>query len=132
MVELLILLNAVGLLLDLLLLDHFENTKQIVPIVSLIGVIVLGLLPILKLTDRLNKLYNPWMILTIVGGTVGVIFHAYGNYEFAIELYPTGSKYQLFLKTIKGATPLLAPGAMVGLGLLGLLKHHILKLNQQT
>lgn len=129
--ELLVLLNAVGLLLELLLIDHFENSKQMVPIISLSGVIVFGLVTTLKISERLDKLYKPWMILTITAGILGLIFHAYGNYEFAIEMYPRGSNYQLFLKTVRGATPLLAPGAMIGLGLLGLLKNHIQKLNKQ-
>ncbi|MFB3131882.1 MAG: hypothetical protein ACE10K_05095, partial [Rhodothermales bacterium] len=39
--------------------------------------------------------------------------------EFELEMYPTLKGLELFWESIKGATPALAPGTMIQLGLLG-------------
>ena len=60
------------------------------------------------------------MGLCIVAGVVGVWFHYSGNTEFELEMYPTMAGWELFKESMMGATPALAPGAMVQLGLIGL------------
>jgi phosphoglycerol transferase MdoB-like AlkP superfamily enzyme len=124
----LLLLNAGGLLLELALIDHYENTKQIIPILSLFGVFILSVISFTKFQQSFSQIFRVWMVLTGLVGLLGFVFHAYGNYEFAIEIYPNSSTGQLIEKTIKGATPLLAPGAMIGLGLLGIIRLYITKL----
>jgi len=49
-----------------------------------------------------------------------VALHYKGNVEFEEELHPTEQGMLFFRKTIAGATPVLAPGSMVLLGLVGL------------
>ncbi|MBM2806157.1 MAG: hypothetical protein HW419_4050, partial [Deltaproteobacteria bacterium] len=63
-----------------------------------------------------------WLMLAfVVSGLVGVYFHFQGSAEFKLESNPTLSGMALFWEAIRGkAPPLLAPGAMVQLGLLGL------------
>ena len=116
--------------MELALIDHYENTKQIIPIVSLFGVFVLTAASFTKLQKSFVQIFRLWMLITGLVGMLGFAFHAYGNYEFAIEIYPNSSTWQLIEKTIKGATPLLAPGAMIGLGLLGIIRQYITKLHE--
>ena len=60
------------------------------------------------------------MILFVVSGFVGLLLHYQGNAEFELEMYPTLKGLDLFWEAVKGATPTLAPGTMIQLGLLGL------------
>ena len=60
------------------------------------------------------------MLLFIGTGILGVWQHYSGNVEFEKEIYPSLGGIDLFWESMTGATPVLAPGTMVGLGLLGL------------
>ena len=46
--------------------------------------------------------------------------HYRGNAEFELEMMPALGGLDLFWKSMQGATPALAPGAMVQIGLVGL------------
>ena len=59
------------------------------------------------------------MILFVLSGLVGLILHYQGNAEFELEMYPSLNGLELFWEAIRGATPTLAPGTMIQLGLLG-------------
>ena len=56
----------------------------------------------------------------VVSGAVGVWLHYRGNVEFELEMYPSMQGIELVQKTLTGATPVLAPGSMTLLGLIGL------------
>ena len=60
------------------------------------------------------------MTLFVASGTIGVFLHYRGNVEFELEMVPALGGLLLFQEAMTGATPVLAPGAMVQLGLLGL------------
>jgi hypothetical protein len=60
------------------------------------------------------------MALFVVVGCVGVYLHYSGNVEFELEMYPTMSGTKLMWESLKGATPVGAPGFMTHIGLLGL------------
>jgi hypothetical protein len=51
---------------------------------------------------------------------VGTFLHYRGNVEFELELTPGIRGLALFREAITGATPALAPGAMIVVGLVGL------------
>ena len=55
-----------------------------------------------------------------MSGVVGLWLHYQGNTEFELEMYPSLEGLALFWEAIRGATPTLAPGTMLELGLLGL------------
>ena len=59
------------------------------------------------------------MILFVLSGLAGFILHYQGNAEFELEMYPSLKGMKLFWEAIQGATPTLAPGTMIQLGLLG-------------
>lgn len=118
----LILIGILGLILDLLLLKHFESGFQIVPL-ALLG-LTLGATFWLALGSGASRVhcFRVLMGLTVAVGLTGILLHYRGSMEFQTETNPDLSGWKLFLKVVQSkAPPALAPGAMVQLGLLGLL-----------
>jgi hypothetical protein len=60
------------------------------------------------------------MVLSLASGFVGLLLHYRGNVEFELEMYPDLAGWKLFKDSMMGATPSLAPGAMMQIGLIGL------------
>ena len=129
--RLLLLILALGMLGtagDLLLIAHYEDGWQLPPLV-LIGI---ALVIVCWLGVRsANAASPPWiavlalrvtMTMFVAAGGAGVLLHYNGNREFQTEMDPSLSGWPLFVKVVTAkAPPALAPGAMVQLGLLGLL-----------
>ena len=105
---------------ELLLIEHTEEFWQLVPL-FLMG-LCLPVLVWLKIDHRPAgiRIFQGTMILFVVSGLIGLWQHYNGNVEFELEMYPSLQGWRLFWKALKGATPVLAPGAMSVLGLLGL------------
>lgn len=117
----LVLVTAGGLLVELLLLEHFDDPWQWVPLVIL-AVVLLVVPPLFRRPGRgALRLFQGLMLLCLVAGGIGVILHLKGNYEWEMEQSPELRGLALFWEAIRGATPALAPGAMAQLGLVGLL-----------
>jgi len=115
-----LLVSLIGTLAELLLLEHFEDAWQWAPIALLAAALVtLGWHALERQATSLNVL-RVLMVLCLVSGVVGVILHFKGNVEFELEMYPGLSGWKLFKDVMMGATPALAPGAMVQIGLVGL------------
>ena len=116
-----LLVGMVGILIELLLLEHFEDTLQILPL----GLLGLGLVSVVwhaRSPHRTStRAVRTIMVLFLVSGALGVFLHYRGNVEFERERRPQAGGWALFREAMMGATPALAPGAMIQLGLLGLL-----------
>ena len=114
-------LGTVGLGTELLLLGHFEEWRQQVPLALLgLGLVLLAI----RLFYRnaiILRLFRLTMLAFVLGGMVGLWFHLSSNMEFELEMYPTMSGLELLSKALGGAMPALAPGALVQLGLIGFL-----------
>jgi hypothetical protein len=121
-VTLLILVVAMaGILAELLLIEHFEDPWQIAPLALLtIGFVALGWHARAPGTWSVRTLRTV-MALFVLAGLLGIFLHYQGNVEFELEQNPGASRWALFREAVQGATPALAPGVMVQLGLLGLL-----------
>jgi len=105
---------------ELLLLEHVEGWRQIAPI-ALIGVALVVLAWHAADRGRLPiRAMQGLMLLFALSGVMGVVFHYRGNAEFEREMYPSMAGFELFRESIMGATPALAPGAMIELALIGL------------
>jgi uncharacterized membrane-anchored protein YitT (DUF2179 family) len=116
----LFLLGVLGAGTELVLLEHTENPWQWTPLVLMaISLLVLGWRALDRKAASL-RVFQGTMILFVVGGLLGLLLHYRGNVEFELEMYPTLKGLDLFWKAITGATPALAPGTMIELGLLGL------------
>jgi hypothetical protein len=61
------------------------------------------------------------MALFVLAGFVGFVAHFHGSAEYQLELNPDMANWELLDKILRAkAPPLLAPGMMLQLGLLGL------------
>ena len=111
--------GAFGTGLELLLIGHFEEITQIVPLVLLAAGLAAAAWHLASARASVAALR--WlMVLFILSGAVGIALHYRGNAEFELEMYPTMAGTELMGKTLTGATPVFAPGTMALLGGLGL------------
>jgi hypothetical protein len=112
--------GAVGVGAELLLLEHFEDVWQFVPLVLVaLALAVLGWSAATRGAASLRA-FQGTMALFLVSGVVGVLLHYRGNVAFELEMAPALRGLALFKEAMMGATPALAPGAMIQLGLVGL------------
>jgi hypothetical protein len=117
----LVFIGIIGLAIELLLLRHAESFTQLIPHVTLaIGLIATGAV-YFRPGSHTIKTFQLAMLLFLLVGLLGIFFHLRGNVEFALERDPSLSGMKLVSKVLRGATPALAPGALVQLGLLGLI-----------
>lgn len=123
------LLGVVGTGAELLLLDHTEDYRQLVPL-GLFGLSLL-ILASLVLYRRAwcIRFFRGLMVAFVASGFVGLYLHINANVEFELEMYPSMEGIELAWESLRGAIPALAPGTMVYLGLLGFgftLRHPLL------
>jgi len=120
MLLVMLLLGLLGTGLELLLLEHTEDVWQLIPVI-LIGWSLVACVWYAAGGGRASaRTFQATMILCIVSGVMGLGLHYRGNVEFELEMHPTLAGLELFRAAISGATPALAPGTMIALGLVGL------------
>jgi hypothetical protein len=120
----LVIFTAAGLVPELLLLKHYDSALQLIPFAVLLVTLASSVLAWRRPAPRTLAAFRVVMWLCLVAGIVGVVLHAKGNWEWALERDDTLRGWPLIWKVLRGATPLLAPGAMAQLGLLGLVYTH--------
>jgi DNA uptake protein ComE-like DNA-binding protein len=119
-VLIILVLGLFGTGTELILLEHYEDPWQVVPLVAIgLALVTLGWHALSRDAASVRALQLV-MLLCVVGGTTGVLLHYRGNAEFELEMYPDLAGMELFSKSITGATPALAPGTLALLGLIGL------------
>jgi hypothetical protein len=105
---------------ELILLRHIDKLAQWIPLVFL-GVAVPVLIWHAAAPSAASvRVLQGLMLAFIALGMIGVGLHYDGNVEFERELHPDERGWTFIRKTVAGATPVLAPGSMVLLGLVGL------------
>lgn len=116
----LLLMGFAGTLAELLLAGHTEDAFQWVPIVLLAAGLVA--LPLAAWRPRVPlRLFQYLMVVFVASGIIGLWQHYGAKQEFALERQPDMSGLALFRESLEGSSPpLLAPGTMVALGLLGI------------
>ena len=120
MILALIIVGMLGLGVELLLLEHFDAWQQWLPLALLaIGVPVAAVAGYRESPGAI-KTFGILMAIYVLTGLLGLYFHLEGNIEFALERDPSLHGIRLIWKALSGATPVLAAGALVQLGLLGL------------
>ena len=124
-------LGIAGTLTELVLLKHTEDLVQWVPMI-LLGAAGAVLIWHGASEGAASLRLIRWLMYGFVAaGMAGIYFHFRGSAEFKLESQPNLAGMSLFWQAISAKTPpFLAPGAMVQLGLLGLLysyKHPLLK-----
>jgi hypothetical protein len=115
-----LLVGVAGTLLELVLLEHYEDAWQVAPLTLLAGSLVVlvwhGARPSTVNVFALQL----FMALIVVSGVLGVWFHYQGGAEFQREIDASQSTWAVFKKVIRAkAPPMLAPGLMTQVGLVG-------------
>ena len=117
---LLFVVSTAGSTCDLILLGHFEDARQWLPLLVLpTGLLVLAWHRIRQgYVD--TRTFQGAMVLFVVVGVAGTWFHFRSNAEFELMLHPSVDGWELVRAALSGRTPALAPAILVQLGLLGL------------
>lgn len=114
-----LLFMLLGTAAELYLLEHFEDTLQLIPLIG-IGSALLVLFGLLyQRTPVLVTVFKILLALTGLSGFYGTFLHLRANYEFELEMRPTAAGWDLFRESMAGALPALAPLSMVVLALIG-------------
>ena len=116
--------GVLGTLAELLLLGHTESWQQWIPVAMLAAGLVALAVAVLRPGHSTLRTFRWLMAAWILSGALGIYFHTAGNLEFELERQRSLSGFQLAWSTMTGATPILGPGAMVLLALMGLIYLH--------
>jgi hypothetical protein len=117
----LVVASLVGTGVELVLLEHVEDTAQRIPLALIaLGLLVCAWHALAQSRTSVRALQSV-MRLSVAAGVLGIGLHYRGNLAFELEMYPTMSGLELLRKVVTGATPVLAPGTMSLIGVIGLL-----------
>jgi uncharacterized membrane protein len=114
-------LGLLGTVTELVLLEHYEQPLQFVPLVLIVAAVGVLWWEFRRHDLASRRAMQIVMALFVLAGFVGFAAHFYGSAEYQLELNPDMSNWELLEKILRAkAPPLLAPGMMLQLGLLGL------------
>ena len=114
-------LGLLGTVTELVLLEHYEQPLQFVPLVLIAAAVAVLIWEFRQHDAASRRAVQIVMALFVLAGFVGFVAHFYGSAEYQLELNPEMSNWELMEKVLRAkAPPLLAPGMMLQLGLLGL------------
>lgn len=108
-----------GTLFELYLLDHYEDTLQLIPMICIGVSMSILLILFFKRSTVVMKLFKFILILTSLSGIYGAYLHLNANYEFELEMKPSANNWDLLLESFSGAFPALAPLSMIVMALIG-------------
>lgn len=114
-----LLFMMMGTVMELYLLDHYEGTLQLIPILCISLSFVLVILLFFLRKKWLVGLFQFVLLLTAGSGLYGAYLHLRANYEFELEMQPTAHGWSLLGESLSGALPALAPFSMIVLALIG-------------
>ena len=112
--------GVIGTTGELILLRHIDKPTQWIPLVFLGAGVPILLWHAMAPSAASVRVLQVLMFAFIALGVAGVGLHYDGNVAFERELHPDERGWTFARKTLAGATPVLAPGSMVLLGLVGL------------
>jgi hypothetical protein len=114
-------LGLAGTITELVLLEHYEQPLQFVPLVLIAAAVATLAFEVRRHDAASRRALLIVMGLFVLAGFVGFVAHFFGSAEFQLELNPEMGRWELIEKVLRAkAPPLLAPGMMLQLGLLGL------------
>ena len=108
-----------GTALELYLLHHFESVLQAIPLICIGALLMFVALSFFGRRHGAVRFFKLALLLTALSGLYGTFLHLRANYEFELEMKPTANNWDLFLESMSGALPALAPCSMIVLALLG-------------
>lgn len=113
--------GLVGTEFELVLLKHTDGFWQLVPVVLVGLTLVLAVWATIAPGRASLGILQIVMSVFLVVGIVGVYQHLTGNIAYEKESNPGLAGAELYKAAMMGSTPLLAPGVLLQLGLIGLL-----------
>jgi hypothetical protein len=114
-------LGLLGTLGELILLRHFGGVREWIPFI-LVGVAIPVLMWNLTTKSPASRTsLRATMVAFLIAGAAGSWFHFTANVGYEQESNPGLALGAVYRLAIGGSTPTLAPGAMIELGLVGLL-----------
>jgi hypothetical protein len=114
-------LGLIGTITELVLLEHYEKPLQFVPLLLIVAALATIIWHLGRHDAASLRSLQIVMMLFVLAGFVGIVAHFIGSAEFQLELDPSMDKWELVEKVMRAqAPPVLAPGMMLQLGLLGL------------
>lgn len=117
----LVLFGSIGLLLELLLLEHFESTFQLIPLALLSVGTAAGVAVAMRPGRATIRAFQGVMVAFLIASALGLWLHMRENAAFEREIDASIEGLTLIWLAMRGATPSLAPGALAQLGILGLI-----------
>lgn len=117
----LVLFGSVGLLLELLLLEHFGSPFQLIPLTLLSLAILAGGAVAVRPRPATVRAFQGVMVALLIASVLGLWFHMRENAAFEREIDESIEGLTLVWLALRGATPSLAPGALAQIGILGLI-----------
>jgi cation transport ATPase len=116
-----LLLGLLGTVTELVLLGHYEEPLQFVPLVLIVAALPTLWWEFSRRARASRRAMQVLMALFVLAAFLGFAAHFHGSAEYQLELNPDMSTLELLEKILRAkAPPLLAPGMMLQLGLLGL------------
>ena len=107
--------------IDLLLLGHYEDAWQFVPLVLIVAALIVLAWHAARPGPTAARALQATMILFLLASAAGLALHFQGAAEFQRDIDPSMPTWDLIKKVVRAkAPPLLAPGVMLQLGLIGL------------
>jgi hypothetical protein len=106
---------------ELVLLEHYEQPLQFVPLVLIVAAAAAIAWQMMRNDATSLRALEIIMVLFVLSGIAGIAAHFRGSAEFQLDLNPSMTVWELVEKVMRAkAPPLLAPGMMLQMGLLGL------------
>lgn len=126
--------GCVGLIGELVLLEHYTELTQLPPLLLCAAMIVAAIAHWVGNGAKTVRTLQVVALLMVLSGALGVYFHGEENIEHATrdaeEFGEATSGSAFWMAVVKGDAPALAPGTMIQFGLLALLyayRHPALK-----
>jgi hypothetical protein len=115
-----LLIGLAGIEVELYLIKHTEGIWELTPMLLVALAILIVAWCAWQATAGSLRTMQALMLLFLLNGLAGVVLHFRANVNWEHDSNPSLSGSELYLKAVRGATPLLAPGTMIQLGLVGL------------
>jgi NO-binding membrane sensor protein with MHYT domain len=113
--------GLIGTETELVLLEHYEEPWQFVPLLLIAFAVAILTWHVKRRDLRSRRALTGLMIAFLVAGFAGLVLHFRGAAEFQLETNPAIGRWDLIKQVMTAkAPPVLAAGAMLQLGLLGL------------
>ena len=116
-----LMLGLIGTMAELLLLEHYEEAWQTTPLFLIVAALGAVAWHAARPGARTVRVLQAIMGIFVLAGIVGMGLHLRGAAEFQREMDPSQPGWDVFTKAMRAkAPPVLAPGIMIQMGLIGL------------